>query len=288
VSGRLNRFALRAYPPAYRHERGLEILTTLDDLGADGRSVRQLVSLVATGLRTRAGLRASWHSRGVAADGLRIGAAVVVGGYALMVTSDAWNVRDQLGLLLVAAAWLLATGCLLAGTQAAVPLVLAAPGATLSWWIHNGVRGTALEFAALELAAVAAPALVALLVAGRLEPKALRISPLWLLAVLPQALLLSGAVHPPAHLFTSSSVEAISTVMLLVALALAPVDPRPAVAACVAMTTVVAWIAAVSALGVYSWIAPVPLVRLIDHALPVVVVLAAGAGVGLQRLSRPV
>ena len=288
MNGRLARFALRAYPRAYRRERGAEILTTLEDLGTEGRSARQLLALVAGGLRTRVGLRASWHARGAAADGLRIGATVVVGGYSLMVTSDAWHVRDQLGPLLVAAAWLLATGCLLAGTRVALPMVLAALAATISWWIHNGVRGTALEFATLELAAVAVPAVVALLVAGRLEPRALRLSPLWLLAVLPQALLLSGAIHPPAHLFISSSVEAISAVMLLAALVLAPVDPRPAVAACVAMAAVVAWIAAVSALGIYSWIAPVPFVRLIDHALPVVAVLAAGARVGLQRVSRPV
>jgi hypothetical protein len=288
VSGRLNRLALRAYPAAYRRERGAEILATLEDLGAEGRSSRQLLALLVAGLRTRAGLRASWHRRGAVADGLRIGAAVVVGGYALMVASDAWQVGDRLGLWLVAAAWLLATGGLLAGTRLAIPLVLAAPAASVSWWVHNGVGGAALEFAALEVAAVAVPAVVALVVAGRLEPKTLRLSPFWLLAVLPQALLLSGALHPPAHLFISSSVEAVTAVMLLAALALAPVDPRPAVAACVVMTTVVAWIAAVSALGIYSWIAPVPFVRLIDHALPVVVVLAAGARVGLQRLSQPV
>src|SRR5262249_6832071 len=139
VRGRLARFALHAYPQAYRRERGAEILTTLDDLGAEGRSARQLFALVAAGLRTRAGLRASWHGRGAAADGLRIGAAVVVGGYAVMVVSDAWQVGDRLGLLLVAAAWLLATGGLLAGARLAIPLVLAAPAASVSWWIHNGV-----------------------------------------------------------------------------------------------------------------------------------------------------
>jgi len=288
MNGCLKRLALRAYPVAYRRERGAEILTTLEDLGAEGRSARQLLALLVAGLRTRAGLRASWHPRGAVADGLRIGAAVVVGGYALMVASDAWQVGGRLGLLLVAATWLLATGGLLAGTRLAIPLVLAAPAVSVSWWIHNGVRGATLEFVALELAAVAVPALVALQVARRLEPNALRLSPLWLLAVLPQALLLSGALHPPAHLFISSSVEAISAAMLLAALALSPVDPRPAVAACVVMTTVVAWIAAVSALGMYTWIAPVPFVRLIDHALPVMVVLAAGARLGLQRLSRPV
>lgn len=289
MSGRLGRLALRAYPPAYRRERGAEILTTLEDLGTEGRSARQLLALLAAGLRTRVGLRASWHARGAAADGLRIGAALVVGGYALMVTSDAWQGGgDRLGVLIVVAVWLLATGGVLGGTRLAIPLVLAAPAASVSWWMHNGVRGTTLEFAVLEVAAVAVPAVIALIVARRLEPRALRLSPLWLLAVLPQALLLSGALHPPAHLFISSSVEAVSAVMLFAALAIAPVDPRPAVAACVVMTMVVAWIATVSALGMYSWIAPVPFVRLVDHALPVMVVLAAGARVGLQRLSRPV
>jgi hypothetical protein len=290
MSKRLQRAALLAYPRSYRRERGAEILTTLDDLGADGRSWWQARSLLVAGLRTRAGMRGAWRPQAVAAGGLRIGAAMVAGGYALMLLCYAWQEREHrpFALLLVGSAWAVAALLVLRGPRpAGVWAVAAAAAASLAWYGHEGLHGTILRFSLLTLAAVVVPCVAALVAAARLAPPAGPVSPWWLLCVVPQALLLTGAVQTRYGIFISSAVIAVSAPLVIAALAVAPFDPRPAVAACVVLASVLLWLATVSAMGIYTWVAPLSSHQLIALALPAAV-LAAGATAGLRRVTSPV
>lgn len=70
------RFALRAYPTAYRDDHGAELVDIANE-SAEGRwSLKQSSSLVAGGLRTRAREGTHNSSRGVWASGARIGLLV--------------------------------------------------------------------------------------------------------------------------------------------------------------------------------------------------------------------
>jgi len=64
----------------------------------------------------------------------------------------------------------------------------------------------------------------------------------------------------------------------------APFDPRPAVAACVVLASVLLWLATASVMGIYTWVAPLSSNQLIALALPAAV-LAAGAAAGLRRVT---
>lgn len=289
MSKRLQRAALLAYPRSYRRERGAEILTTLEDLGADGRSWWQARSLLVAGLRTRAGLPGAWRPQAVAAGGLRIGAVMIAGGYALMLLCYAWQEREYrpFALLLVGSAWAVAALLVLRGSRpAGAWAVAAAAAASLAWYGHAGLHGTILRFSLLTLAAVVVPC-VAALVAARLAPRAGRVSPWWLLCVMPQALLLTGAVQTRYGIFISSAVIAVSAPLVIAALAVAPFDPRPAVAACVVLASVLLWLATASVMGIYTWVAPLSSHQLIALALPAAV-LAAGAAAGLRRVTSTV
>ncbi|MEV0130219.1 hypothetical protein AB0H83_17385 [Dactylosporangium sp. NPDC050688] len=81
VLARRYRALLRAYPKAWREQRGDELLGTLLDAAEPGRrrpNVRESASIVVQGLRERLGLRR--RSPGaVWSEGLRIGALLVLG-----------------------------------------------------------------------------------------------------------------------------------------------------------------------------------------------------------------
>ncbi len=287
MSTRAQRAALRAYPRDYRAERGAEILTTLEDMGPAGRGHRQTLSLLAGGVRTRAGLAGGWHPQGVAAQGLRIGAFLIAGGYALVLLGLAWQQRAMhpTGLALLAAAWTAAAVVVLRPHRlAGAWAVAAAAAAELAWVARAGLHGGVLWFSFGTLAAIAGPCLAALIAAHRLGVPTRRVAPWWLLGVLPQALLLSGVV---SGFFISSAVLAVSVPLVLLALAVAPLDPRPAVAGCVVLTAVVLWLATASLLGIYTWTAPMSAGRLLALAAPGVLLVAA-ATAGLRRLASPV
>ncbi len=67
------RFAMLAYPPDYREERGPELVGLANRLAGDRWSIRQSLGLVAGGLRTRARTATHGSTREVWASGIRIG-----------------------------------------------------------------------------------------------------------------------------------------------------------------------------------------------------------------------
>ena len=68
---RTYRLALRAYPAAYRAERGPEILATLAEMQGDRRSpeARQVVALIAGGVRAREAATTGGTTAGMWAEG---------------------------------------------------------------------------------------------------------------------------------------------------------------------------------------------------------------------------
>lgn len=70
------RLALRAYPPAYRHEHADELVATANELSPNGWSARQARSLVVEGLRTRARLAAGPTGAMTWFDGAALGLAL--------------------------------------------------------------------------------------------------------------------------------------------------------------------------------------------------------------------
>lgn len=82
VLARRYRALLRAYPKAWREQRGDELLGTLLDAAEPGRrrpSARESASVVVQGLRERLGLRRRRSPGAVWSEGLRIGALLVLG-----------------------------------------------------------------------------------------------------------------------------------------------------------------------------------------------------------------
>ncbi|MEV4512040.1 hypothetical protein AB0K00_24115 [Dactylosporangium sp. NPDC049525] len=82
VPARRYRKLLRAYPKAWRADRGDEMLGTLLDAAEPGRrwpSARESASIVVQGLRERLDLRRRRSTGAVWSEGLRIGALVLLG-----------------------------------------------------------------------------------------------------------------------------------------------------------------------------------------------------------------
>ncbi len=93
---RTYRLALRAYPAAYRAERGPEILATLAEMQGDRRSpeARQVVALIAGGVRAREAATTGGTTAGMWAEGSRLAAFVLLLLAALrsmyVVAADIW------------------------------------------------------------------------------------------------------------------------------------------------------------------------------------------------------
>jgi hypothetical protein len=277
MSTRLQRLALRAYPREYRRARGGEILTTLDDLGAPGRSPRQVGSLLVAGLRTRAGSHGGWTPAGIVGDGLRIGAALIVGGYALMLLLYSWQEHShtQPQHLIVAGLWTAAALWLFGGRRSAPAVILAAAAISLAWQVRDGVAGDILLFDAAFLTGIAVTAAGATLVADRTSPPR-RVSPLWLLAVVPQLLVMTGTVDTRYGVFISSTIVALSVPMIVAAVLVVPADPRPAVAGAVVLVPVLAWLTTGAVLNLYTFASPLSPLQLGACALPAVVMALSG------------
>ena len=93
---RTYRLALRAYPAAYRAERGPEILATLAEMQGDRRrpEARQVVALIAGGVRAREAVTTGGTTAGMWAEGCRLAAFVLLLLAALrslyVVAADVW------------------------------------------------------------------------------------------------------------------------------------------------------------------------------------------------------
>ena len=140
----------------------------------------------------------------------------------------------------------------------------------------HGVVGKFVEFYG--------PGLPALSLADR-SSRSRFVTPLWLLAVLPQLLVLTGMVDTPHGVYQSSALVAISLPLAALALMVAPADPRPAVAGVVLFVPVLTWLVADSVLGFYMFVPPLPFGQLVLCALPAVG-LAVGGLVGARRLAQ--
>jgi len=283
---RLLRLALLAYPRAYRRERGAEILSTLDDMAPEGRTLREAFALLAGGLRARAVTAGGRTATGPIGDGLRIGAVMIVGGYALMLALYAWQERHhvQPQHVLVAAMWLTVALFVFIGRRRAPGAVLLAAAITFALDVRDGGAGSILLFDGAFLLGIALPAAGALWLADR-SGRSRLVSPLWLLAVLPQLLVLTGSVDTRYGVYTSSALVALSLPLVALALLIAPADPRPAIAGCVLLVPVVTWLTAGSLLGLYTFVPPLTPAQLALCTLPAVG-LAVGGLVGARRLAE--
>src|SRR5262249_4736457 len=128
------RLALLAYPPAYRRERGAEILATLDEAGGAGAA--EVWSLIRSGIRER-GMRATGGSMAAAwRSGCRLAALAL-----LLVTGFA-NLEPQLGVG-SAPRWMLAAALPL-GAAALVclgrhRLALVLPAISAALFLHGSL-----------------------------------------------------------------------------------------------------------------------------------------------------
>ncbi len=129
---RTYRLALRAYPAAYRAERGPEILATLAEMQAGRRrpEVRQVLALLAGGIRARETATTGGTAAGMWAEGCRLAAFVLLllatlrGMY--VVAADVWY--SQLGMAhgFTPAAAMSATGLARATAAVLLPWIAAA------------------------------------------------------------------------------------------------------------------------------------------------------------------
>ncbi len=186
---RVLRFALLAYPKAYRHERGDELLATALHDGAARPSARQIFSLAVGGIDCRARQASGTRGEGSIRAGLRLGAFV----YILMMTT--LSVFFVVGLPFghnfstdtpIAVSWVvvqLATLLALCRGWWFAPLAIA-----LAWDVARGLFGDDWSWwqpvegqlqAAFAFAMYLAPAIVCALARPRSDhPKDLR-SPVW-------------------------------------------------------------------------------------------------------------
>lgn len=97
------RLALRAYPPAYRRERGREILSTLADMQGDARrpSLRQIGALLEAGIGERGRAVTGGDRAGMWAEGCALAALVLLllaaTGAAFQLGWDIWYARLGMG-----------------------------------------------------------------------------------------------------------------------------------------------------------------------------------------------
>ena len=194
---RVLRFALLAYPKAYRRERGDELLATALHDGAVRPSARQVFSLAVGGVDCRARRASGTRGEGSVRAGLRLGAFVYI---LMMTTVSVYSVVGQfLGNsspgtttdTVIAVSWVvvqLATLVALSRGWWFAPLAIALVwdgarvliGDDWSWWqsFDGHFR------AAFAFAMYLAPAIVCALARPRSEhPKDLR-SPVWALPAL--------------------------------------------------------------------------------------------------------
>jgi hypothetical protein len=228
------RLLLRAYPAAYRQERGEEIIGTLLQATPAGRSwplARDVRALIVGGLRARAAL----NRRLTTAANLRIAALVGAAGYLSFSALVYLRVGARMLLLATGRAheggWLLLAVAALVGVTVAavwlsgrrgIPLaaaITAAAGVSLA----GGWRPTALGWPVTELACLAVLALLA----GRGERPGVRW--LWPVALVAVVSLAAGLVPGVGPLVFGTLLLALGVVSVLWVF----IDARPAIATAV-------------------------------------------------------
>jgi hypothetical protein len=234
VSGRLERRYRRllvTYPAPYRAAHGDEIIGTLLDAAPPTQrfpAPREAGGLLLGGLRTRARQAATATPPRVWTDGLHLGVLLIVLanlGQALQLARAPWTALVAVGVLAVLRGWartaLVATA--LAALAAARPLL---PPVGLPWWLPG--YG---DWSAVARYVVPAAVLVALAwpQAGRLRPRS------WWWLLLPAAQLAFPAVEQSWVAAVEAGLEA-GLLIALVVVAVAALDPRPAVALAVFLT----------------------------------------------------
>jgi hypothetical protein len=228
------RLLLRAYPAAYRRDRGEEITGTLLEATPAGRSwplARDIRSLITGGIRARA----AQNRRLTTAANLRIAALVGAAGY--LAFSVVVYLRVGVDMLLGLTGrvhqggWLLVAVAVLVGVAAAVvwlsgrrSVLLAAPiAAAAGVSLAGGWRPAALGWPVTELACLAVLALLA----GRGERPGVRwLWPVALVAALP---LVAGLVPGVGTLVFGTLLLALGVISLLWVF----IDARPAIATAV-------------------------------------------------------
>jgi hypothetical protein len=269
------RLLLRAYPAAYRQERGEEIIGTLLEATPSGRSwppARDVRSLVAGGLRARAAL----NRRLTTAANLRIAVLVGAAGYlafsafvylriaVVMLTEPTVKHQDGWPALVVAALVGLAVALTwLTGRRAVLvaAVLAAAVGVALAGsWRH-------LEFGwpVTELACLAAIALLA----GRAERPGRRwLWPVALVVTLPAVASVTGGAGN--LVFGALVVAGILSVLWVV------IDARPAIAMAVFLLAL--WLpSGIDHLAKGAGIAP---------SVPLLAIVTVVAALGVWRLHR--
>lgn len=216
---------LLAYPPAWRAAHGEELLGTVLEAAAPGQrlpAAREATGLLLGGLRTRARQAATASPPRLWRDGLHLGVLLVVlanlGQAVALGWSPWWIVLVAVGVLAVLRGWartgLAATA--LAALVAARPLL---PPVELPWWLPGYGDWSAVARYALPAAVLAALAWPG---DARLRPRS------WWWLLLPAA----QVALPPlegAWAVAKAGLEAGIVVGVLL-VAVAAVDPRPALA----------------------------------------------------------
>ena len=248
---------LRAYPPAYRAEHGEEILATLEQTSPAGRSWpvwREARALLFGGLRLRALTAGGHSSRGLMLDGLHLGATLLVAANAALAVLAVTNGSAQGGAALADLAWVLAFAGMVRGGRT-LPTALVAAAALLSIVVaRDGLFTWPLHWFAWEWT-LANHVLPLLLVAGlaRRGVGPARSPLLILLPAVPYAVWM-GVVSVP--FYVTSTLFGLMLVATLVALCLAPLDPRPALGLSLLLVPVVSLLAVSAAQGVYLLTSP--------------------------------
>lgn len=252
MSGRLRRRYQRllfTYPSGYRAAHGEEILSTLLEAAAPTQrfpSWRESTSLLLGGLRMRARQAAKESPRRLWTDGLHLGVLLVVLvdlGSALQLRFPLWTALVAVGALAVLRGWgrtaLAATA--IAALAVARPFV---PQVGLPWWLPGYGDWSAVGrylWPAVVLAVLAWPGV------GRLRPRS------WWWLLLPAAQAALALAEGPWSVVKAGAEVGLLLAVLVVAVA--ALDPRPAIAAAVYLVPGLLYAAESIAEGVPSTLA---------------------------------
>jgi hypothetical protein len=230
---RMAALALLSYPAATRAARGEEMLATLLDAsaGSPGRFLREIADLVRLGLRARGSQTASAGARRVVADGLCLAAVwLMTLGVSTLLSQRARGMHDPLlsstsiALLAAVLAIALIGHDRLAGAGALAWTALRIPAL---WDHHPGIINLAPEVLPVICFCVTV-----------LLPRRRATDPRRLAWLLVPATLVATAGPPPdeASPLLLACVLLTAILVVMVALAMLPTDPRPAIAGAVALS----------------------------------------------------
>jgi len=279
------RLLLRTYPPGYRAEHEGEIISTLADGSQAGQrwpSFREARALLAAGIRLRALTAGGHDARGLALDGLHLGAVLLVAGNAIGAVfsshwgpSNGWSVAWDL-------AWVLTFAALVRGGRLLPPVCACGAALLVVWMNHDGLVSVPIQWFSWSQV-VAGSLLPAALITGlaRRGPLPGRSPLLLLVPALPYAIAMGIVVSP---FFMTSTFFAMLVVASAFSLLVLPLDPRPAIAVAVFLVPTLALMIVGAAQNIILWAEPSwtwPTVWLL-----ICFTLAAAGLAGTRRLAR--